>query len=265
MTAWNALFIVVITMLAGSAVYLYVARRSPVGGRSDQTPTNVYAVTAGAMSLLIAFTLSMTYNQYQAAQTAVSQEADAIYTMNRAAQFMRPDLRDQLRDQLVCYAEQVIDVEWPMMEKGQTVWAPEVRQTVTKMDTILMENADAAGVGLSMWQSANAQRLAAHQARMLVAGDGVPIILWLLLILGSVITVVSLFVYADRSKPGWGHVLVIIGPLFIASAALVVIAFFDHPYAKAPGSIGPEAMQTMLTNLENDQVGDARIPSCPSA
>ncbi len=45
----------------GSAAYILVARRSPEGGRGERTPTSVYAVTAGAMSLLIAFTLSLRF------------------------------------------------------------------------------------------------------------------------------------------------------------------------------------------------------------
>ena len=259
----TAILIVALTLVVGSAIYLVVGRRSPVGGRSDRTPTNVYLVTGGAMSLLIAFTMSITFSQYSSSQAAVQQEADAVMSMSRAATFMQPPARDELRDQLVCYAQEVIDVEWPSMRRGDSAVAPEVIRTLDTIDSILVQNPQAVSAGTGLWESANSQRLAAHEGRLLVASDGVPPLVWFLLILGSMITIGSLFVYADRSKPDWGHVLVIVGPLFIASAALVVIAFFDHPYANTPGAITPKPMQTILTVLTTDQIGDIPLPSCP--
>jgi hypothetical protein len=63
-TLVNAILVIAITLIVGSLAYLIVARHSPEGGRGDRTPTNVYLVTGGAMSLLIAFTLSLTFLQY---------------------------------------------------------------------------------------------------------------------------------------------------------------------------------------------------------
>jgi len=129
-----AIAIVLLTIAVGSAAYIFVARRSPEGGRGKRTPTSVYAVTAGAMSLLI---------------------------------------------------------------------------------------------------------------------------------LGSIIAIGSLVVYADRSKQAWGHILLIVAPLFIASAALVVIAFFDRPYADTPGSITPRALELTLERMTQNPIGDLPLPVCP--
>jgi hypothetical protein len=46
-----AILIVVATLIIGSLLYVLVAKHSPDGGREHQTPTNVYFVTGGAMSL----------------------------------------------------------------------------------------------------------------------------------------------------------------------------------------------------------------------
>lgn len=264
MNLLTAVAIVVVTLVVGSLLYVIVARYSPEGGRGERTPTNVYVVTGGAMSLLIAFTMSLTFTQYLSAQQAAQQEAEAVTAMSRAATFMQPAVRDQLRDQLVCYSEEVISSEWPWMREGNTAVLPAVWKTLDTMDAILAANVEAAGPGLSIWESANQQRHAAHIQRLQAAGDGVPAVLWLMLIFGSLITVGSLFVYADRSKPAWGHAMVIIGPLFVASAALVVIAFFDHPYATTPGAIPPEAMQTTLNHLTQDRLGNMPLPHCPT-
>lgn len=258
-----AILIVALTLLVGSLLYVFAAKYSPEGGRGEQTPTNVYVVTGGAMSLLIAFTMSMTFSQYLDAQQAAQQEAEAVAAMSRAATFMDASVRDPLRDQLVCYSQQVIGAEWEWMREGHTTVLPAVTDTLQRMDSVLAANVASAGPALQIWEDANQQRHAAHLERLQAAGNGVPPIMWLLLIFGSVITVGSLFVYADRSKPAWGHALVIIGPLFVAAAALVVIAFFDHPYAETPGAIPPAAMQTTLDNLTHDQIANVPLPSCP--
>lgn len=260
-----AVGIVLAALAVGSLLYVTIARRSPEGGREDRTPTNVYAVTAGAMSLLIAFTMSMAFSQYSTAQQSVQQEAGALLAMSRAATFMKPEVRDPLRDQLVCYAQAVIDDEWASMREGRVDSAPAVSRSLATMDGILAAGMDAAGPGLSMWESANVQRSNAREERLHLAGDLVPPILWLLLIFGSLITLGSLFVYADRAKPAWGHALVIIGPLFVASAALVVIAFFDHPYEATAGAVTPQPIEKMLYSISNERIGDIPLPTCPAA
>ena len=150
------------------------------------------------------------------------------------------------------------------MQQGKSDLSPELRSTLDKMTAILSTNSTAAGQGLGIWEVADQQRLSSHEQLLLIAGSSVPPILWLLLITGSIITIGSLFVYADRSKPAWGHILVIIGPLFIASAALIVIAFFDHPYAGTPGSVTPHAMQVVLYNMMHDKIGTFPLPHCPA-
>lgn len=263
MTLSLAIAIVLLTLIVGSVVYVVLARRSPEGGRGEKTPTSVYAVTAGAMSLLIAFTLSLTFEQYLTAQQSSAVEAEAVISMSRAAAIMDPKVGNPLRDQLVCYAQDVITYSWPAVRDGDTEIQPQVAKTLATMDGLIADNVEKAGPGLGWWGSANAQRLAAHEEMLQVAGDGVPPILWLLLIFGSLITIGSLIVYADRSKPAWGHVIVVVGPLFIAAAALVVIAFFDHPYSETPGAITPQAMELTVQRLTTEQIGHLPLPHCP--
>lgn len=259
-----AIAIVVVTMVIGSGLFVLVARRSPDGGREDRTPTNVYAVTAGAMSLLIAFTMSMTFGKYTEAQQAAQREAGEVLAMSRAATFMPAPARDPLRDQLMCYADAVVDEEWPSMRRGSAAGAPSVQHAIWRMDTILAQNAASAGPGLSMWERANTDRATARFERLLLAKSVVPPLLWVLLILGSIITIGSLFVVADRAKPAWGHILIIIGPLFIASAALVVIVFFNHPYEGTPGGVSPEALQFAKAAMAAEHIGDMPVAQCPS-
>jgi hypothetical protein len=145
-----AIAIVLATLVLGSVLYVVLARTSPEGGRGERTPTSVYAVTAGAMSLLIAFTLSLTFEQYLSAQQAAAADAEAVMSMSRAATVMDPKVGTPLRDELVCYASEVINVSWPAMRNGETTLQKPVMKTLGNMDSLIAENATAAGPGLGL-------------------------------------------------------------------------------------------------------------------
>jgi len=262
-----ALVIVVGTM-AGFAIFTgLVSRRSPEGSLADKTPTSIYAVTSGAISLLIAFTFSIAFSQYTNAQNATHTEAAAILQMYRAALFMEEPLSRELKQDLLCYAELVVDQEWTGLESGQTTADDAAQDTLGAMDRAISSPSGVtkAGAGLSSWETGNANLITARQARFAVANWGVPPLVYILIILGSLVTIGSLFVYADRSKPGWGHAITFIGPVFIFVAGLVVIAFLDNPFVQTPGGVRPTAIQMSIDYIERDFGSDARSDdrSCP--
>lgn len=78
MTLWLGIGSIVLAMLVGGLVMWAASRKSPEGSLADRIPTNVYAVTAGAMTLLISFTFSAAFTQYTSAQQAVRAEGSAI-------------------------------------------------------------------------------------------------------------------------------------------------------------------------------------------
>lgn len=261
MTLWWTVIVVAGSVVLGSLLFVLIGRRSPEGGRSHHFPASITTLTTGAVTFLIAITISAAFAGYKGAQTAAQQEASAVLAMSRAAMFMEPSLRDQLRDELACYAQAVIDTEWPAMQAGETAGTAVVSGAIVKTDLLLVNNAQAAQGGLSMWEAANTERSAGRVTRLLEAGSSIPPMLWALLIIGSLISVGSLVVFADRAKPGWAHVVLIIGPLFVSVAALVVIAFFDKPYADTPGGVTPSAMQDTLVAMTAQERGDGLRPA----
>ena len=261
MTVWWTVLIVAGSVVLGSLLFVIIGRKSPEGGRSHHFPASITTLTTGAVTFLIAITISAAFAGYKGAQTAAQQEASAVLAMSRAAMFMEPSLRDELRNDLACYAQAVIDVEWPSMQDGNTSGTATVSNTVVKTDLLLVERAKDAQGGLAMWEAANTDRSASRVTRLLEAGPSIPPMLWALLIIGSLISVGSLVVFADRAKPGWAHVVLIIGPLFVSVAALVVIAFFDKPYADTPGGVTPSAMQDTLIAMTTQERGDGLPPA----
>lgn len=254
MTLLLGVGIVFTAMAIGGFLIWWVSKRSPEGSLADRIPTNVYAVTAGAMSLLAAFTFSAAFAEYTNAQQAVRAESSAILQMYRATAFMDNPLQTTLRNDLLCYAQLVSTVEWQALASGDTSPQGPVQQTMMAMDNALAskDGFKQAGNGFSVWETGNTNLAMARQQRYAAADWNVPPIVYILIVVGSLITITSLFTFADKSKPGWGHVLVIIGPVFIAVASLVVIMFFDSPFIETPGSVTPAPIIETVSYIQGD-------------
>lgn len=268
MTLTAALIIVLGAMIGFGVFTAIISRRSPEGSLADKTPTSIYTVTSGAISLLIAFTFSMAFTQYTNAQNATHSEAAAILQMYRAAMFMEEPLRSELQADLLCYSELVVQDEWPALDSGDIDQNNRVQETMGAMDRAISRpgGVTKAGAGLSSWEAGNANLITARQERFAVAAWNVPPLVYILIILGSLVTIGSLFVYADRAKPGWGHAITFIGPVFIFVAGLVVIAFLDRPFVDTPGGVTPSAIQLSIDYIQADlgASGQANKPACPS-
>lgn len=260
--------IIVITVMAGFGIFAaLISRRSPEGSLADKTPTSIYAVTSGAISLLIAFTFSMAFSQYTNAQTATHSEAAAILQMYRAALLMEEPLATHLKKDVLCYAQIVVQQEWRALEEGDTNPNNEAQRTLGAMDRRIStsQGASQAGSGLSSWNTGSANLITARSQRYAVALWSVPPLIYIMIILGSLVTIGSLFVYADRSKPGWGHSITFVGPVFVFIAGLVVILFLDQPFVNTPGGLQPTAIQMSIDYIEQDLgIDGTKGPACPT-
>lgn len=268
MTLWLGIVSIVLAMVVGGLVMWVASRKSPEGSLADRIPTNVYAVTAGAMTLLLSFTFSAAFTQYSSAQQAVRSEASAILQMYRAASFVEEPLQSQLRGNLLCYATLVSTVEWEELSQGKIDLLGPVQQTMIAMDNAISskEGQRLAGSGLSIWETGNTNLATAREQRFAVVDWNVPPIIYFILIFGSLLTIISLFAFADRSKPGWGHAALIVGPIFVAVGALVVIVFLDSPFIQTPGSVTPEPILQTIEYIASDleSRGENPRPTCPT-
>lgn len=268
MTLWLGIAAIFIAMVVGALGIWVVSRKSPEGSLADRIPTNVYAVTAGAMTLLMSFTFAAAFSQYTNAQEAVRQEASAILQMYRATSFIAEPLQTELRNDLLCYATLVSTQEWEELSRGKVDLSGPVPQTMIAMDNAIStpEGQKLAGSGLSIWETGNTNLATAREQRFAVVDWSVPPIIYFVLIVGSLLTLASLLAYADRTKPGWGHAALIVGPIFVAVAALVVIVFLDSPFIQTPGAVTPEAITQTIDYIQQDLQtrGLSGTPACPT-
>ncbi|HET7092031.1 MAG TPA: hypothetical protein VFI22_01095, partial [Thermomicrobiales bacterium] len=192
--------IVVATVLA-SLVGLALTRRlapSAVLAPYTDVAGYVYAVIGVVYAVILAFVVVAAWEAYGSAQAEAAREANAVLNLARMANGWPASDRGPVEAALVAYARQVVDVEWPAMNRGDYTPATDT-MTVNRLWQAL-NDADAAAATKSASYQGALQQLdtlsEARRNRALLAEDGLPMALAAILIIGAVVTVAFTYLFA---------------------------------------------------------------------
>jgi hypothetical protein len=154
--------------------------------------------------------------EYGAANETVEQEANALAEIFWLGHRLPEPEGSHIQELARTYAEEVIHKEWPLMEQGQaplmtqTQGAPagwtlidDIRATLQEIQPRTKADEQLYAEGLDQ-----VQRLAdARRMRLVAAEEGVPAVLWSVLIFGGVAAVG--FTYLFGLENTWAHRLMV--------------------------------------------------------
>ena len=233
-------------MLVAVVGLLVVQRLVPPERREEHNDVAgfIFAVLGVAYAVLLAFVVIAVWQDYEAAQTNVESEAHelaGIYFL--ASQLPEPE-RSRIQDLLLTYARVVIEEEWPMMERGQTSpradsLARQLRLKLLKFDPRTKGEQVLYERGLTQLHDA----VDARRSRLLEVREGIPNLLWVVLVLGGVITVS--FTYLFGLKSNLAHALMVAALTLLICGILFTIGEFDNPFSGVV-EIRPDAFKEML-------------------
>jgi Protein of unknown function (DUF4239) len=228
--------------------------RAELAGRGT---TFEYIFTA--FSVLLAFVVLETFDQYNDARAAAESEAVAVIEQSRTADAFASEDRKELEALLACYARAVVHQEWPVMRDGafsETVdhWVVGLRDASIEVDVKPKAEQDF----FLKWLDEGDLRTEGRQIRITEATRGVPGTMWVVLVLGAVLTVGWVLFHADPR----GHALVqavLAGAVTaLAIGSILLVWALDHPYS-GTGSIGPSRMEHAIETMKVEQ----RVPTLP--
>jgi hypothetical protein len=150
----------------------------------------------------------------------------------------------------------VVEEEWPLMGRGRSspeAWAlmDEMRRSVqelevrTPADGVLFEEGLDRVHGL-----ADARRM-----RMVEADEGIPAVLWGVLMFGGMVTVG--FTYLFGLENTWSHRLMVAAVAGLIALALFTIGSLEYPFSGGT-RIGPEAFELVRGRFETSELGAPR-------
>jgi len=223
--------LIVIFVMAASLLFMAVLNRFwPVARRHTENDLigwqlsvlgTTYAVTLG-------FMLYTDWTNFNAAYLNTEMEANALRNIYRLAQAL-PQQRTQIQELARSYADAVIDKDWPDLALGrlpehsheinEDMWKTLLSINVTSPSEITA--ADHALTELST--------LTMHRrTRLLQSTYRLPAIFWCVLLVGGVLTIVSVSMFG--SAHGTVHAFQVVSLTLLVTLVMLAIADVDRPF-----------------------------------
>jgi hypothetical protein len=250
----------VVAVAATSAAFLLLVR-SRAGRNHFLTDTTrgsaIFGVIGTAFAVVLAFVTLISFQTFNGAKEAADEEAVALVDLARTAQFFPPDQRGRIRGDLICYARSVAFDEWPLLEHGRRSdvverWVTALRDAYGGLDTRTPKHQAAFAHVLEVTRA----RGDARRARLTAAAPSVPSPVWAVLLLGGLVTIMFVALFADRREPAPIQVALIVSVAVMVVAGLLLVRFLDHPYGGKRGSIEPTEMTRTISVLDRTYSGE---------
>lgn len=250
MMLWGTLgVVIVVVMLAVAGLVAMVQKLMPHHTRVEHNEVagSAFQVLGGLYAVLLAFIVVNEWSSLQAASNNTFTEANDLGALYWNARALPPDAGRDLERTTKQYAQVVIDDEWPLLaDRGYSV---EATNLVYKM----RDEINALPIDTPREQSVFDHSLsgvndlaAARRERLSESGNNVPLILWIALGLGAVVTVGFTFLFGLSKF--WSHLL-IAGPLTVLVVlGMVLIYLLNQPFAGAI-AVHPDAFEIFLRGL----------------
>ena len=243
-----------------------VQRLVPASSRQSHNDVAgfIYAALGVIYAVLLALVVIAVWEEYQAASETVEQEANATAEIFWLAHRLPEPEGSHIQELCRSYAEEVVHKEWPLMEQGQAPLMTQTRGTPagwTIIDDIRANLQDfqphtKADEQLYAEGLEQIQRLAdARRMRLVAAEEGVPGVLWAVLIFGGVAAVGFTYLFGLEST--WAHRLMVLTLAAVIGLVLFTIGTLEHPFSGG-ARIGTGALDLILERFETSKLSDLR-------
>ena len=214
----------------------------------------IYAVLGVAYAVLLGLMLIAVWEQWDVAKATATEEANEVAEIFWIAHRLPQPEGRHIQELARSYAQIVVEDEWPAMEQGKS--SPKAWDDLDKMRGTIEGLDPTAEAQLSRYDQVLEQLHGlddARRERLLAAEEGLPTILWVVLVLGGVITVG--FTYLFGLENTVVHTLMVASLALIVSLTLFTVAALDHPFI-GDVRIHPTAFEQVLERFHDSRLSD---------
>jgi hypothetical protein len=245
-TALYVILTVFVPVLVAVAGLVLVQRLVPPERRVGQNDVAgfIFAVLGVAYAVLLAFVVIAVWEEYKTAQTNVESEAHELAGVYFVASRLPEPDRTRIQDLARTYARVVVEEEWPMMERGQT--SPRADSLLRQLTLKILQfdpHTKGEQVLYELQQTQLHEAADARRSRLLEVREGIPELLWVVLVVGGVITVS--FTYLFGLKSNVAHALMVAALTLLICGILFTIGEFNYPFSGVV-EIRPDAFKEVL-------------------
>jgi hypothetical protein len=263
---WAALVVVVVTAVTVTAMLL-ARRRAPEGSyfSDGDRASGVFGVLATGFSVLLGFIIFLSFTSYDQSRSGAESEATIVAQQVETAQFLPDKTAAELTGELICYARSVAGVEWVALDSGTlgnslNPWGAEMFRTISAVDPRTPVEQSA----YDRWMGQTADREQARVDRVHGAEGIIPVPLWLVLAVISVVIFVYLLFLADPAEGPVTQGVLMGSVTVVITLLLLLLVFFDHPHGDGVGRLRPTAMVRTIGLIDSELhvVGLEVTPPC---
>ena len=206
--------------------------------------------------ILLAILVLFASGHYTAAFDHADQEATSLNAIYQAAGPLPATTRDEIRHDVVCFARETIEDEWPILRQSNGQGSPAVFARTRELGQLVEDAAKAHPTNLTVSTlfNANLDRGTARQLMLEDSRPQLPTPLWFVVLLGIGIVV---FLLSLRYWEEKAHLVAALAASLLLLLAMVgAIAELDRPYASLIG-LQPRAMESVLGSVVQSSSGGA--------
>jgi Protein of unknown function (DUF4239) len=264
LTIVNGILVVGGVCLLALAGFELVHRLVPAASRQRHNDVAgfIYAALGVIYAVLLALVVIAVWEEYQAADETIEQEANATAEIFWLGNRLPEPVGPHVQELAMSYAREVVHVEWPLMANGEqpplehvegipSGWTliDEIRFTLQNFDPHSKAEEQLYAKGLDQVDELNDAR----RMRLVASEEGVPGILWSVLIFGGIAAVGFTYLFGLDST--WAHRLMVVTLAAVIGLVLFTVGALGHPF-EGGARIGTGAFDLILERFDTSKLSD---------
>jgi hypothetical protein len=248
------LLCVAMALAVGGLILVQVLVPTEVRRQQNDVAGFIYAVLGVTYAVLLGLMVVAVWEEWNAASVTADDEASSLAEVFWLADRMPETEGRHIQELARSYARVVVNEEWSLMEREKSssrAWdlLDDIRTSLQNFDPSTPEEQVVYEQSLErMRDLADARR-----DRLLEAEQGLPGILWVVLITGGVIVVGFTYLFGLDST--LIHLLMVASLALVIALVLFTVAALNFPF-KGDITIGPEAMKHVLGRFETSKLSN---------
>ena len=215
----------------------------------------IYAAMHVMYGVTLAFSLFLTWQQFSDAQSTSRSEANRVEEIHQLVEPFSGPEKEKVQDLAQSYARVVIEDEWTLLGQGRNsrpspraeALARELRNSVEDLQPRTAGQDALVAQGVDFIAEFEEFRL----QRVLESRQGIPSILWAVMIIGGIITVAYTFLFGVRNV--WLHGIAVSALTVVVVLVIYAVYRIDYPYT-GDVRVRPDAFELVLERMETESL-----------
>jgi len=207
----------------------------------------IFATLGVIYAVILAFTVVVTWEQFDKADEITSKEANCIASLYQNTTPFPAEFRQQVKSELTQYVNTIVSDEWPKMAKGQrSSQVEEIQEKLVRLYSGFQPKNEIQKIFLTESIKKMNEASEMRRLRLAYAATGIHPLLYAILIIGSFITIAFTMLFGTEN-----HIEQLIMTSCLAAMiafALFTIIALDYPFT-GTFIIEPDVFKNMLPAL----------------